>query len=308
MTKNSNWENAIRIGGLRRFAAAITILNILGHSLLGFEQSLAHPLIALLTAYTVELALEYLDARFNGRAPRYGGGKVPMIDFLLSPHITAMAISMLTYSNERLLPVVFATTVACGSKLLFRIPAGRGTRHFLNPSNFGITVTLLMFPWVGIAPPYHFTENLSALGDWGLPAIIICSGSFLNARFTRRLPLIGAWLGGFVLQAFLRHQLLDASFAATLMPMTGVAFILYTFYMVTDPATTPSSTRGQIYFGAGVAATYGLLMVYHVVFGLFFALTIVCAVRGLLVYAKAANANEMPSAVPARTGIVLKES
>lgn len=308
MTSKSNWENAIRLGGLRRFAAAITILNILGHSLLGFEQALLHPLVALVTAYSVELALEYLDARFNNRAPRYAGGAVPMIDFLLSPHITAMAISMLTYANERLMPVVFATIVACGSKMLFRIPAGRGTRHFLNPSNFGITITLLLFPWVGIAPPYHFTENLAGIGDWALPAIIICSGTFLNARFTRRLPLIAAWLSCFVLQAFLRHLLLDASFMAGLMPMSGVAFILYTFYMVTDPATTPSSTRGQIYFGAGVAATYGLLMVYHVVFGLFFALTIVCALRGLLVYAQAAVANELPSAVPARTGIVLKES
>ena len=67
--------------------------------------------------------------------------------------------------------------------------------------------------------------------------------------------------------------------------MTGVAFILYTFYMVTDPATTPSGRRDQIGFGLSVAAVYGLLMVMHVVFGLFFALTIVCAVRGLCAFA-----------------------
>ena len=67
--------------------------------------------------------------------------------------------------------------------------------------------------------------------------------------------------------------------------MTGVAFILYTFYMVTDPATTPSGRREQIAFGFSVAAVYGLLMVTHVVFGLFFALSIVCAVRGLGMYA-----------------------
>ena len=53
--------------------------------------------------------------------------------------------------------------------------------------------------------------------------------------------------------------------------MTGVAFLLFTFYMVTDPATTPSTPRGQIAFGAAVAAAYGLLMAFHVVFGLFFA-------------------------------------
>ena len=67
--------------------------------------------------------------------------------------------------------------------------------------------------------------------------------------------------------------------------MTGVAFILFTFYMVTDPATTPSGTRSQIIFGAAVAITYGLLVICHVVFGLFFALLIVCAGRGALLWA-----------------------
>jgi hypothetical protein len=69
--------------------------------------------------------------------------------------------------------------------------------------------------------------------------------------------------------------------------MTGVAFVLYTFYMVTDPATTPNSTRAQICFGAAVAFTYGLLMVSHIVFGLFFALSIVCVLRGISIAVRA---------------------
>src|ERR1044072_4358116 len=120
-----------------------------------------------------------------------------------------------------------------------------------------------------------------------LPAVMICPGTFLNARFTRRLPLIAAWLGGFIAQAFLRSLFFDTPLEAALVPMTGVAFILYTFYMVTDPATTPSGPRDQIGFGLSVAAVYGLLMVAHVVFGLFFALTIVCAARGLCMYYEA---------------------
>ncbi|MEL7061514.1 MAG: hypothetical protein AAGN46_15930, partial [Acidobacteriota bacterium] len=43
-----------------------------------------------------------------------------------------------------------------------------------------------------------------------------------------------------------------------------------------DPSTTPRSTRGQIIFGASVALVYGLLLLTHTVFTLFFALTIVC--------------------------------
>ena len=281
MTVNEPNNRVDRLGGLRRFAVAITVLNILGHAFFGFEQSLAQPLVALAAAYSAELLLEFIDARCNGRAPRFmGGGARKFVEFLLSAHITGLACAMLLYANERLGPVVFASVVAICSKCLLRVPTGRGTRHFFNPSNFGITVTLLVFAWVSVAPPYQFTENMTGAGDWILPAVIICTGTFLNARFTRRLPLIAAWLGGFVAQAALRSLFFDTPFDAALVPMTGVAFILYTFYMVTDPATTPEGRREQIAFGLSVAAVYGLLMVTHVVFGLFFALTIVCAVRG----------------------------
>ena len=65
-------------------------------------------------------------------------------------------------------------------------------------------------------------------------------------------------------QALLRHWLFGARLESALLPMTGVAFILYTFYMVTDPATTPSGTRAQVIFGGAVAFTYGFLMVLHI--------------------------------------------
>ncbi len=275
------WYKQDRLGGLRRFAAAITIFNIAGHTLLGFEQSWAQPLVGLAAAYAMELIMELIDCWRNHRRPRFLGGITDCIDFFLPAQISGLACAMLLYANDRFMPIALAAAAAIASKHVFRAQVGKGKRHFLNPSNFGITLVLLTLPWVGIAPPYHFTENLSGYGNWALPAFIICSGTFLNTRYTRRLPLILTWLSCFVLQAFLRHLTLGSSFAAALMPMTGVAFILYTFYMVTDPPTTPGSTRGQIIFGAAVAATYGLLMVCHVVFGLFFALTIVSGVRGL---------------------------
>jgi hypothetical protein len=281
----SAWSGATRLGGLRRFAGAITILNLAGHTFLGFEQSWAQPLAALAAAYTTEVLIETIEAWAGRRPARYRGGAAAGLEFLLSAHISGLAVSMLLYTNERLAVVAFAAAVAIASKALFRLPAGTGSRHCLNPSNFGITVTLLLFPWVGIAPPYQFTENLSGAGDWLLPAVIVVSGTFLNARFTRRLPLIGAWLAGFALQATVRSTLFGTPLAAALLPMTGVAFILYTFYMITDPATTPSGARAQVAFGAAVAAVYGLLTAGHVVFGLFFSLTIVTAARGLSSYA-----------------------
>lgn len=204
------------------------------------------------------------------------------VDFLLPAHITGLALAMLLYPGDRLMPIVFASVVAISSKALLRLKVGGRSRHIFNPSNLGITVTLLAFPSVGISPPYQFTEELGGLGDWVLPGIVVVSGSFLNARFTKRWPLISAWLIGFVTQALLRHWILGSSFLAALMPMSGMAFLLFTFYMVTDPPTTPGSARGQVLFGAGIAALYGLLMAAHVVFGLFFALSIACAVRFLL--------------------------
>lgn len=275
----------LRLGALWRFATAITIFNIVGHLFLGFEQAYAYPFAALGTAYSMELLLEFFDARGHGRKPRFlGVGFKGFVEFLLPAHITAMAISMLLYSNASLMPIVFAAAAGVASKYLFRISVEGRYRHFFNPSNFGISLTLVVFHWVGIAPPYMFTENLRTTGDLVLPAIILCSGSFLNTRFTKRIPLILAWLSTFAVQALLRSTFAGTPLTAPFLPMTGMAFLLFTFYMVSDPSTTPSKTLGQILFGAGVAVTYGLLLVNHIVFTLFFALSIVCLIRGASLY------------------------
>ena len=297
----------LRLPALRRFAVAITVLNLLGHTVLGFEQSWAHLLVSLATAYAMELFIETVDAMVCRRTARYRGGPRKLVDFLLSPHITGCAVAMLLYANARVLPVAFATSMAIASKTLFRAPANGGTRHFLNPSNFGITAALLLFPWVGIAPPYQFTERLHGWVDWILPAIIITTGSILNGKFTKKIPLILAWAGGFVAQALVRVLLFDAAAVPSLLPMTGVAFILFTFYMITDPATTPAAPRAQIMFGAAVAVAYGALVAMHVVFGLFFALTIVSALRGAWMFAAAIGRPES-ARVPVAVSIPVKGS
>lgn len=281
MNPRLDWYRDTRLAGLRRFAFAITLLNLLGHTVLGFEQSWAQPLVSLAAAYGTEILLEWLDAWSARRRPRFLGGPKVLMNFLLSAHISGLACAMLLYANDRLWPVAFASTVAIASKAIFRVRVAGRERHFLNPSNLGITATLLTFHWVGIAPPYMFTENLSGAADWILPGLIVLSGSFLNAKFTGRVPLILAWLGTFVLQALVRSAVFGLPPAAGLFPMTGLAFLLFTFYMVTDPATTPDSPRAQVAFGAAVAVTYGVLVSLHVVYGLFFALTFVCAARGL---------------------------
>jgi hypothetical protein len=130
------WEANRRLAGLRRSAIAITVLNILGHTVLGFEQSWAVPLVSLAAAYSTELLLERIDARTGGRAPRYLGSPRQFVDFLLSAHITGLAVGMLLYANERLWPVAFAAAAAIASKAIFRVQVGRVSRHSFNPSNF----------------------------------------------------------------------------------------------------------------------------------------------------------------------------
>jgi enediyne biosynthesis protein E5 len=294
-----------RLGGLRRFAIAITVFNILGHTVFGFEQAWIQPLVSIFTAYCCETWFELVDCFVQKRKPRFLGGWKNLVDFLLSAHITGLACAMLLYSNARLMPIVFASAAAISSKALLRVATPHGPRHFLNPSNFGITLTLLLFPWVGIAPPYHFSENLHGWGSWILPAIIVMSGSFLNIKFTRRICVAVGWVGGFFLQALVRNLIFGTPLTAALLPMTGVAFVLFTFYMVTDPATTPAMPRGQLLFGGLVALTYGVLVGIHVVFGFFFALTLVSLTRGIICHARNYLTETSEQSVAAHATLVL---
>ncbi|MEU6886925.1 enediyne biosynthesis protein [Streptomyces viridosporus] len=270
---------------LRRFAISISVLNVFGYTVLGFEQPWLWPFVALATGYTVEIALELLGARAEGRAPRFtGGGFKGLVEFLFPAHITALAVNMLSYVNDKMWVMVFGVIVAVGTKWVLRAPVKGRMRHFMNPSNFGIAVILVLFPWASIAPPYHFTEYLDGGFDWLVPAIIITLGTMLNAKLTERMWLILAWVGGFALQAIVRGLLFDTSIPAALAMMTGVAFVLFTNYMITDPGTTPSSKWGQIAFGGGVAALYGVLTAMSIAYGLFFATALACAIRGAFLW------------------------
>ncbi|UUV08272.1 MULTISPECIES: RnfABCDGE type electron transport complex subunit D [Ruegeria] len=277
-----SWQDR-RIAGLSRFAIAITTLNVLGHLFLGFEQSWATPFVALLATYGTELFLEIISAREEGRRPKFIGSAKVFVQFLLSAHVTGLAIGMLLMPLEQLWVIAFAGALAIASKRLFQVAIDSRKRHFLNPSNFGITVALLLFPTVGIAPPYQFTEATSGIVDILLPLLIIGTGSLLNLKLTGRMPLLLVWVGAFTLQAVVRAYWNDTSIVAGLVPMTGFAFILFTFYMITDPATTPSNPRSQWVFGASVALLYGLFMELHIVFGMFYSLTLVTALRGMWV-------------------------
>lgn len=268
-----------RLAALLRFAISISVFNLVGHIFLGFEQPPITPLACLALAYVMEIGLEVIDARVNGRDLRFQWTFKSVAVFLLPAHITALASGMLLYAGPVLWPYLLATAAGIVVKYIIKAPLNGRMRHVMNPSNFGIALVLLAFPWVGIAPPYMFTANVQQPLDWLIPLGILMLGSMLNFKLTKKYPLILAWVGGFILQALIRSLLFDTAFIPAIAPLTGVAFILYTNYMITDPGSTPFDKKGQIIFGLTCAGVYGVLMIFHVTFGLFFALVITCALR-----------------------------
>jgi Na+-translocating ferredoxin:NAD+ oxidoreductase RnfD subunit len=217
------------------------------------------------------------------RKPEYRGrGMRGLYEFMLPAQITALAVNMLLYANNQFWPIMFGVTVAVGSKYVFRAPINGRMRHFMNPSNFGIAVVLLCFArWVSISPPYMFSEWASEYFRLFIPIVILVSGTVLNTMLTKRVALIVGWMGGFFIQAFVRHWLWGVQLNTALTVMTGIAFILFTNYMVTDPGTTPTRPRSQFMFGSSVAFVYAVLMQFNIVYTLFFATAIVCGFRGL---------------------------
>lgn len=268
---------------LRNFAMSITAFNIFGYTLLGFEQPWSWPIFAVLIGYTSEITFELISAWSGKRRPGFlDRGARGFMEFLLPSHITAIAVNMLTYANNQFWPVAFGVVVAVGAKHVLKAPIAGRMRHFMNPSNLGITAVLLAFPaWCSIAPPYEFSENANTFFRVLVPLVIATAGTVLNGMLTKKIPLIVGWMGAFAIQAFVRHWIFGVALYSALGPMTGIAFVLFTNYMITDPGTTPFKARPQFMFGSAVAVVYAILMQFNVVYTLFFATCIVCLGRGV---------------------------
>jgi enediyne biosynthesis protein E5 len=215
---------------LRNFAISISVFNVFGYTLLGFEQPFLWPLFAVLTAYTTEIVFELIHSWSHQHRPRFlGNGARGVYEFLLPAHITALAVNMLLYANNQFWPVLFGVVLAVSQKHFLQAPIAGRMRHFMNPSNFGIAMTLLLFgSWVSISPPYMFTEWASSYFRLFIPIVILTSGTVINAMLTRRVPLIVGWMGTFFIQGFVRHWLWGVQLNTALSVMTGVAFVLFT--------------------------------------------------------------------------------
>jgi hypothetical protein len=290
--------------GLRTSATLATVFTILGHTVFGFEQPVAQVFVALATGYTCAIFFEWVDARACGVTPGYaGGGWRKLLDFLLSAHMTSITLSFLLYFGQRLWIMALAVALALGSKYVLRVRVNGRLQHFMNPSNFAIAVVLLTYQWTGVLP-WSYTVNLHGVFDWLVPLAIVMLGMRLNILFTGRIPTITSWLGTFIVLAVIRAWVVQSTIPAELVVLTGIPMVLFTFYMITDPQTSPSRLRSQIMFGAGIAFAYSMLLALHVQYTMFYSVTVVCAIRGLFLTALSLRS---PVTAPAPIRVVAPE-
>ena len=166
--------------------------------------------------------------------------------------------------------MIAAAAIAIASKFVLRV----GDRHLWNPTNFAIVVMLALgHGWV-------------SPGQWGSAAyfglLVAGAGSFVVTR-AARLDVTAAFLGWWAALLFGRALYLGDPLAIPLRQLRSGALLIFAFYMISDPKTTPRSRAGRIAFAALVAA--GAFVVQFVLYrqdGLLLALAVAAPLATLI--------------------------
>lgn len=173
---------------------------------------------------------------------RLSGSPVPFTSTSRSALISGLSLCLLLRTNAAVLACL-AAVIAIAGKFLVRI---RG-KHVFNPTNGGIVAMLLLTGQVWVSP-----------GQWGTPAffafLMACAGMLVVTRAARSDVTVAfiACYGALVVG---RSSYLGEPLAIPLHRLESGAFLLFSFFMISDPKTTPDSRNGRILFAALVAAT-----------------------------------------------------
>jgi Na+-translocating ferredoxin:NAD+ oxidoreductase RnfD subunit len=169
----------------------------------------------------------------------------------LSALISSLSLTLLL-RTDTVAPAVIAALIAIGSKFAIRF---RG-KHVFNPANVAIVVLILMsdHAWV-------------SSGQWGSTTIVAfalaCLG-FLVLTRARRAETTIAFLAAFGSLVIGRAAWLGDPLSIPLHQLQNGALLLFAFFMISDPKTTPNSARGRIAYGVLVAAvTYVIRFVLY---------------------------------------------
>ena len=199
---------------------------ILGITQLGFNRSPAQILVIIGAACLLDMGLGKLFRR--------------QLLFPLSAAITGCSLSILTnYAHGLWLPLI-PVFLAISSKYLFTVR----DRHVFNPALFGITVSLLAARGaISAAPAYQWG------GSAAMIAFIVTAAVLLFALRIQRTVLMVSFLLFYGVQtlvrAILMHHLIPPE-SIILGTIGSPAFYLFTFFMITDPATSPRTVSGQV--------------------------------------------------------------
>jgi len=164
---------------------------------------------------------------------------LPQID-LRSPLITGLSLSLLLRADEPWLPAI-AGVIAIASKFLLRIDG----KHIWNPAGFAIVVLLLTSHGVWISP-----------GQWGtslwLGALLVFL-AIVVLRAAQRADIALFFLASHAALLFARAYWLGDPLAIPLHQMQSGSLLIFAFFMISDPRTTPDSRLGRLLFAFAVA-------------------------------------------------------
>ena len=159
-----------------------------------------------------------------------------------SAAITALSLSILL---RAVAPWMWfaAGLIAIAAKFAIR---WRG-KHVFNPACIGIvTLCLVLDRDVWVSP-----------GQWGQAPIIAAWAMALAALVlssAKRLDIALGFIGTFAAILFARAAWLGDPMAIPIHQLSSGTLLVFTFFMITDPRSTPDSRAGRILFAACVAA------------------------------------------------------
>lgn len=242
------------------FGALLFSYAVAGFTFMGFNRQWWQMAIIMGSAMLLEVTLSFL---------LHGRKLVPVSAFITS---CSLAI-LLNYSHHSWV-LLFPVFLAIGSKYVLTIDG----KHVFNPAMFGVAVSLLVSKeWITAAPAYQW-----AGGDVTISLFIVTAALMLFVFRVGKGPLVVSFLVLYALQTavrayIMRHHLpWQTLFFGTL---ESPPFYLFTFYMITDPATSPKTTRGQVLLALALVLIDGVLHFKESVYTFFYAALVVGGAR-----------------------------
>jgi len=169
----------------------------------------------------------------------------------LSALITSLSLTLLLRTDVVTLAML-AACIAIGSKFLLR---ARG-KHIFNPANVALVALMFMSDkaWV-------------SSGQWGSAAIgafaLACLG-FLVLTRAKRAETTFAFLLAYVTLLVGRALWLGDPLSIPLHQMQNGALLIFAFFMISDPKTSPNTSTGRLVYGALVASiAYSIQFVFY---------------------------------------------